>query len=161
MLDLLSQPPLRGATRDLCLGSGLTANRINLPYASELYPAFNISSRSPRPALCYRPLLALRPNLAIRTVTSLEPRTPHQPEKLRSCQRTILLYSFYSSGQWKIRVCKYICFQSSARRSQGCDRIWCSGGGGVFCGVVWDAVFAEICVADWFVGCGLTGVTRL
>ena len=26
------------------LGSGLTANRINLPYASELYPAFNISS---------------------------------------------------------------------------------------------------------------------
>ena len=25
-------------------GSGLTANRINLPYASELYPAFNISS---------------------------------------------------------------------------------------------------------------------
>ena len=25
-------------------GSGLTANRINLPYASELYPAFDISS---------------------------------------------------------------------------------------------------------------------
>jgi hypothetical protein len=42
--DLLSQPPLRGATRDLRLGSGLTANRKNLPYASELYPAFNISS---------------------------------------------------------------------------------------------------------------------
>jgi len=40
----LSSPPLRGATRDLSLGSGLTANRINLPYASELYPAFNISS---------------------------------------------------------------------------------------------------------------------
>jgi hypothetical protein len=36
---------LRGAARDLRLGSGLTANRINLPYASELYPAFNISSR--------------------------------------------------------------------------------------------------------------------
>jgi len=35
---------LRGAARDLRLGSGLTANRINLPYASELYPAFNISS---------------------------------------------------------------------------------------------------------------------
>jgi hypothetical protein len=32
------------ATRDLRLGSGLTANRINLPYASELYLAFNISS---------------------------------------------------------------------------------------------------------------------
>jgi len=64
--------PLRGATRDLRLGSGLTANRKNLPYASELYPAFNISSRSPRPALCIRPLLALLPNLAIRKVTSLE-----------------------------------------------------------------------------------------
>ncbi len=33
-----------GVPRDLRLGSGLTANRINLPYASELYPAFNISS---------------------------------------------------------------------------------------------------------------------
>ena len=36
--------PLRAAARDLRLGSGLTANRINLPYASELYLAFNISS---------------------------------------------------------------------------------------------------------------------
>jgi len=36
--------PLRATTRDLRLGSGLTANRINLPYASELYLAFNISS---------------------------------------------------------------------------------------------------------------------
>jgi hypothetical protein len=44
LADLLSSPPLRGATRDLSSGSGLTANRINLPYASELYPAFNISS---------------------------------------------------------------------------------------------------------------------
>jgi hypothetical protein len=74
--------PLRAAARDLRLGSGLTANRINLPYASELYLAFNISSRSPRPALCYRPLLTLLPNLAIRKVIPLEPRTPHQPEKL-------------------------------------------------------------------------------
>jgi hypothetical protein len=40
------------------LGSGLTANRINQSNASELYPAFNGSSRSPRPALCYRPLLS-------------------------------------------------------------------------------------------------------
>jgi hypothetical protein len=40
-------------------GSGLTANRKNLPNASELYPAFDVSSCSPRPALCYRPLLAL------------------------------------------------------------------------------------------------------
>jgi hypothetical protein len=51
--------PLRGAARDLRSGSGLTANRKNLPNASELYLAFDISSCSPRPALCYRPLLAL------------------------------------------------------------------------------------------------------
>jgi hypothetical protein len=87
LLDLLSQLPLRGAARDLrsgsgltanrknldllcCFpcgraacdlrsGSGLTANRINLPNASELYPAFDWASRSPRPALCYRPLRTL------------------------------------------------------------------------------------------------------
>jgi hypothetical protein len=33
------------APRDLRLGSGLTANRKNLPYASELYLAFNVASR--------------------------------------------------------------------------------------------------------------------
>jgi hypothetical protein len=58
-LDLLSLLPLRGAARDLRSGSGLTANRKNLPNASELYPAFDFTSRSPRPALCYRPSLAL------------------------------------------------------------------------------------------------------
>jgi len=59
LLDLLSQLPLRATARDLRSGSGLTANRKNLPNASELYPAFDVSSCSPRPALCYRPLLAL------------------------------------------------------------------------------------------------------
>src|ERR1700726_1882624 len=51
--------PCGAAARDLRSGSGLTANRINLPNASELYPAFDFTSRSPRPALCYRPSLAL------------------------------------------------------------------------------------------------------
>ena len=37
--------PCGDAARDLRSGSGLTANRINLPNASELYPAFNISCR--------------------------------------------------------------------------------------------------------------------
>jgi len=50
LLDLLSLPPLRGATRDLRLGSGLTANRKNQTNASELYPAsdlvFSFSSTS-------------------------------------------------------------------------------------------------------------------
>jgi hypothetical protein len=41
------------------LPSGLTANRKNLPNASELYPAFDVSSCSSQPALCNRPLLAL------------------------------------------------------------------------------------------------------
>jgi hypothetical protein len=39
-----SRFPCGDAPRDLRLGSGLTANRINLPYASELYLAFNRSS---------------------------------------------------------------------------------------------------------------------
>src|SRR3977135_800075 len=51
--------PCGDAARDLRSGSGLTANRINLPNASELYPAFDFASRSPRPALGYRPLLTL------------------------------------------------------------------------------------------------------
>jgi hypothetical protein len=63
LLDLLSLLPLRGAARDLHSGSGLTANRINLPNASELYLAFDWVSRSPRPALGYRPLLALPASL--------------------------------------------------------------------------------------------------
>jgi len=45
LADLLSLLPLRGCRVRSRSGSGLTANRINLPYASELYPAFNISSR--------------------------------------------------------------------------------------------------------------------
>jgi hypothetical protein len=47
-------------------------------------------------------------------------------KNLRSCQRTILLYSFYFFSQSKIRLCKYMHFQSSARRSQPYDRIWCN-----------------------------------
>jgi hypothetical protein len=47
-------------------------------------------------------------------------------KNLRSCQRTILLYSFYFFSQSKIRICKYTYFQSSARRSQPHDRIWCN-----------------------------------
>jgi hypothetical protein len=42
LLDLLSLLPLRGAARDLRLGSGLTANRKNRLNASELYLAFDL-----------------------------------------------------------------------------------------------------------------------
>jgi hypothetical protein len=34
-------------------------------------------------------------------VTALDPRTPHQPEKLSNCQRTIVFYTFYFFGQSK------------------------------------------------------------
>jgi hypothetical protein len=60
-------------------------------------------------------------------LTSLEPRTPRQPEKLESRQRTIQFYTFYFFRQRKIALCKWMYFQSSAARSQACDRIWCSG----------------------------------
>jgi hypothetical protein len=36
-------------------------------------------------------LLALLPNLAIGQVTSLEPRTPHQPEKLKKLSKNDLV----------------------------------------------------------------------
>ena len=52
---------LRVATRDLCSGSGLTANRTNQFNASGLYLASGGRPCSPRPARCYRPLLAFSP----------------------------------------------------------------------------------------------------
>jgi hypothetical protein len=52
LADLLSSLPLRVVKRDQCLGSGLTANRINQFDASGLYLAFDLCSGSPRPALC-------------------------------------------------------------------------------------------------------------
>ena len=48
---------------------------------------------SPRPALCYRPSLALLTNLAVRKVTRLEPRTPHQPEKLKKRSKNDCLFT--------------------------------------------------------------------
>ena len=46
-------------------------------------------------------------------------------KNLRSCQRTILLYSFYFFSQRKIQHSKYTSFQPSARRPQPPDRKWC------------------------------------
>ena len=117
---------MRVSPRDLRLGSGLTANRINLPYASELYLAPTFLLRSPRPALCYRPLLTLLPNLAIRKVIALEPRTPHQPEKLKKLSKNnpVVRFLFFSSTKFRVR--NYLYFQSSAARPQAPDRIWCN-----------------------------------
>src|SRR5579862_2931109 len=52
-----------------------------------------LASRSPRPALCYRPLPALPPHLAMLRVTWLEPRTPHQPEKLKKLSKNDYVFT--------------------------------------------------------------------
>jgi hypothetical protein len=117
---------LRGATCDLCSGSGLTANRINLRNASELYPAFDLASRSPRPALCYRPLLAFFRHFAVRKRLSSSPGRRTNRKNLRNCQRTIivlLLLNFQSMKSVRIYV---LCFQRSAAGSQAGDSFWCS-----------------------------------
>jgi hypothetical protein len=117
---------LRGAARDLRSGSGLTANRKNLLNASELYLAFDGASRSSRPALCYRPLLAFPHHFAMLRVTSLEPRTPHQPEKLKKLSKNdlvVLLLLSESMKRWRVYL---IYFQSSAASPQPGDRILCS-----------------------------------
>src|ERR1700720_3803243 len=89
--------PLRDGSCDLRSGSGLTANWTNLPNASELCLAFNWVSRSSRPALCYRPLLAFPPHFAMLRVTQLEPRTPHQPEKLKKLSKNDFLFTLSNS----------------------------------------------------------------
>ena len=121
--------PLRATARDLRLGSGLTANRINLLNASELYPAFDWVSRSPRPALCYRPLLAFPRSLCSGRVTELEPRTPHQPEKLKKLSKNDFVLRLLNFKSTKSRRLYLIYFQSSAAGSQACDRNWCNGAG--------------------------------
>ena len=105
----------------------LTANRINLLNASELYPAFDWVPRSPRPALCYRPLLAFSPHFAMLRVTQLEPRTPHQPAKLKKLSKNDLVVRFLNFPSIK-RVRVYLVyFQASAGCPQEGDRILCSG----------------------------------
>jgi hypothetical protein len=55
----------------------------------------------------------------------LSPGRRTNRKNLRSCQRTILFYSFYFFRQSKICPCNYLIFQSSAARPQAHDRIWC------------------------------------
>ncbi len=117
---------MRDAACDLRLGSGLTANRKNLPDASELYPAFNWASRSSRPALCYRPLLAFSRSFCNGRVTELEPRTLHQPEKLKKLSKNdlvVLLLNLQSTKSTRVYL---ICFQLSAGRPQAGDRNLCN-----------------------------------
>jgi hypothetical protein len=117
---------LRGATCDLCSGSGLTANRKNLLNASELYPAFDWASRSPRPALCYRPLLAFSRHFAVRERLRLSPGRRTNRKNFRNCQRTttvLLLLNFESTKSTRLYM---VCFHQSAAGSQVDDSFWCS-----------------------------------
>jgi hypothetical protein len=67
--------------RDLRSGSGLTANRKNLPNASELYPAFDVSSCSPQPARTWTlkaPAAAVRTEVAETTTVKTAIRLNHK-----------------------------------------------------------------------------------
>jgi len=62
----------------------------------------------------------------MQTVTRFEPRTPHQPEKLKKLSKNeFVCTDFRNSSQSKITRRNCMCFQSSAARPQTPDRIWC------------------------------------
>jgi len=90
---------LAGAARDLRLGSGLTANRINLPYASELYPAFNISSRFSSTSVL--PLTLAHPpsQSCDQESDSLEPRDAIEKEN-GEVVTLVTTRRFRSVGEW-------------------------------------------------------------
>src|SRR6266571_4519906 len=73
-------------------GSPPTGKTYPTPRNSILPSTFLL--RSPQPALCYRPSLTLLPHLEIGKVTPLEPRTPHQPEKLKKLSKNDLVVLF-------------------------------------------------------------------
>ncbi len=96
---------MRGAARDLRSGSGLTANRKNLPNASELYPAFDVSSCSPRPALCDRPLLALPAHFHEEGDCARVPDAAPTGKTLEAVKERVCFYSFCFQSQQKVCVC--------------------------------------------------------
>jgi len=55
----------------------------------------------------------------------LESRTPHQPGKLRTCQRTIMFLLFLFWESMKNARVYLLYMQSSAGPAQATDRIWC------------------------------------
>src|SRR4029077_20421009 len=102
--------PLRDGSCDLRSGSGLTANRKNLPNASELYPAFDVSSCSPRPALCYRPLLALPGHFRDEGDCARVPDAAPTGKTLEAVKERLWFYSFYFFRQSKTAVCNWRIF---------------------------------------------------
>jgi len=76
-------------------------------------------------------------------VTALDPRTPHQPEKLSNCQRTIVLYTLYFLGQQEKQIS--MCFEINQVQlvHRGVQRGWCSGDSSIRSQPAPDAEFRE------------------
>jgi hypothetical protein len=110
---------LRFAACDLRSGSGLTANRKNLPYASELYPAFDFLLVLLDQRFAIRPLLALPAHFHER-VTALESRARHQPEKLWKMSKndsvfTLFILAVNEKFAFATRVFSVECMPSTSR----------------------------------------------
>ena len=84
--------------RDLCSGSGLTANRTNQTNASGLYPAFDKSSVRLDQHVAIDPCWPSLGHLAMPSVTSLEPRTLHQPGKLQKLSKNDYVFTLSIGG---------------------------------------------------------------
>jgi hypothetical protein len=113
--------------RDPCSGSGLTANRINQPNASGLYPAFNNSSCSPRPALCYRPLRTL-PQSSCDGKGDLvrAPDAAPTGKTSEAVKERVWFYSSYSRSQQKSCACKLFIFNRMQAVHRHMPRNWCN-----------------------------------
>jgi hypothetical protein len=68
----------------------------------------------------------------LRKVIALDPRTPHQPEKLSNCQRTIVFYTFYIFGQQKKQICMGFKFNRVQPVHRGVQRELCKREFGFF-----------------------------
>jgi len=76
-------------------------------------------------------------------VTALDPRTPHQPEKLSNCQRTIVLYTLYFLGQSKKLKSNCFGFNRVQLVHRGVQREWCNHGFAILVKAAPDGDFME------------------
>ncbi len=127
LADLSEKCLCRFPSRRSCSGSGLTANRINQSNASGLYPAFDLSSCSPRPALSYRPLLALPDSP--RGYRSDRARAPDAAPTGKTSEPVKERFSFYSSTDFRqsnSSACNFPRFNHLQPVHSPVTRIWCN-----------------------------------
>jgi len=121
LLDLLRLLPLRGCCARSSLG--LRAHRqpekptLRLGTLSCLQHFFFVRLDQ---RFAIRPLLALLLCLAVKEVTSLEPRTPHQPDKLKKLSKNdlvVLLLNFQSIENTRLQLSDFSieCSASTSR----------------------------------------------